>query len=103
MRPIKGRKPETCVNSPVWSPMEQTGVPDSEKIQNCIQHVLSKRRLWLTGEEFLAQVEARRAGKDLSGQKPIDPTPSEVIEYQLKPSLEFMPKSTVEKIKDGAQ
>ena len=103
MKVIKGHKPETCVNCPVWLPLQQTGIPDSEKIQCCIQHVLGKERLWLTGEEFLAQVEERRAGKDLTGQKPIDPTPSEVIEYQLKPNLQFTPKSTVEKLKDGAQ
>ena len=103
MKPIKGRRPESCVNCPVWLPLQQEGIPDSQKIQCCIQHVLGKERLWLTGEEFLAQVEARRAGKDLTGQKAIDPTLSEVIEYQFKPNLQFIPRSTVEKLKDGAQ
>jgi hypothetical protein len=87
----------------VWLPVQQPGIPDSEKIKGCIRHVLSKQRLWLTGEEFLAQVAARRAGKDLTGQKPIDSTPSEFIEYQLKPNLQFIRKSTVENLKDGAQ
>lgn len=91
MKAIKGHKPETCENCPVWLPLEQTGIPDSEKIQQCIEYVLGKQRLWLTGEEFLAQVEARRAGRDLAGQKPIDPTPSEVIEYFLKPGVTFRP------------
>jgi hypothetical protein len=53
---------------------------------------LGNKRWWLTGEEFLAQVEARRAGHEVGGQKPIDPTPSEVIEYFLKSDLKFTPK-----------
>ncbi|HTQ50660.1 MAG TPA: hypothetical protein VMJ12_08110 [Candidatus Acidoferrales bacterium] len=57
--------------------------------------MLSKQRLWLTGEEFLAQVEARRAGKDLTEQKSIDPTPTEFIEYFLKPHLKFTPAKNV--------
>lgn len=91
MKVIRGHKTETCENCPVWLPLKQTGIPDSEKIRYCIWHVLSQERLWLTGEEFLAQVEARRAGRNQEGQKFIDPTLSEVVDYFLKPSVKFMP------------
>jgi hypothetical protein len=101
MKVIKGHKPETCVNCPVWLPIEQTGAPDSEKIRYCIWHVLSQEGLCLTGEEFLAQVEANRTGRVPSAQKAIDPTTPEVIEYFLKPNVVFYAAKNVATAKEA--
>ena len=77
--------PKDCKGCPVWMPAEQTGVPTLEKIQACIQHVLGREGLWMTGEEFLANVAANRAARLKAGRiprKPFKPGPF-VREYRL--------------------
>ena len=52
--------PKSCVDCPRWPAGAQTGCPTPEKIQACIRHVLGDKRHFLTGDEFLAAVEAYR-------------------------------------------
>lgn len=52
------------------------------------------KRLWLTAEEFLAQVEAHRAARLKEGPLPRKPwEPGRAArEYRLKPNLQYTPK-----------
>ena len=98
----KDYDPTSCVGCKVWLPMEQTGVPTQEKIKACIRHVLGKERLWLTGEEFLAQVEAQKRAHDEArlNPKPVDPTQGAVRDYFLKPFFIYAPKKRVAKTQE---
>lgn len=93
----KQNQPRTCAGCPLWPAGTQSGVPTQEKIQNCVNHVLEGRRLWLTAEEFLAQVEAYRQ-KRL--KEPLKATVSFqpglfVRTYVLNRNLKFTPRVKV--------
>lgn len=93
----KQNQPRTCAGCPLWPAGTQSGVPTQEKIQNCVNHVLEGRRLWLTAEEFLAQVEAyrqKRLKEPLKATVPFQPGPF-VRTYILDSTLKFKPKRPV--------
>ncbi|MCX6904152.1 MAG: hypothetical protein NTW03_11890 [Verrucomicrobia bacterium] len=54
-----------------------------------------EKRLWLTAEEFLAQVEAHRAARLKEGhlpRKPWEPGPAAREYRRLNPNLQYTPK-----------
>ena len=57
--------------------------------------IANRERLWLTAEEFLANIEARKAARlneKQAPRKPFQPGPF-VREYRLDPYLEYTPKA----------
>lgn len=83
-----------CANCPLWPAGTQSGFPTMEKIQLCIHHVLGGRRQWITGEEFLAEVQAHREARRKTPPKTykhFEPgTPVRI--YVLDYSRRFTPK-----------
>ena len=84
---------KTCQGCPHWDPSRPGMVPDAETIQSCIRRILGEHP-WMTGEEFLAQVEARRQAHNRERRLPkqIERRPAQVITYWLKPAVIFMPE-----------
>lgn len=90
----KHNQARTCADCPLWPAGTQSGFPTQEKIQLCINHVLGGRRQWITGEEFLTQVESHRQARlkaPLKATKPFQPGPF-ARTYVLDYSLKFTPK-----------
>lgn len=57
-----------------------------QEIENAIRPILEKERLWITPNEFLANVEAHRRKHDAErlNPKPKNCKPSVIRDYQLK-------------------
>jgi hypothetical protein len=57
--------------------------------------IANRERLWLTAEEFLAEIEAQKAARlkeEQAPRKPFQPGPF-VREYRLDPNRKFTPKA----------
>ena len=57
--------------------------------------IVNQNRLWMTAEEFLAQIEAQKAARLKEGQLPRKPFQAGPFarEYRLNPNLKYTPRS----------
>ena len=87
MNPVDQSRPiKTCQGCRLWNQSKPGMVPDAQTIQECIRRVLGDKRPCMTGEEFLAQVEAHRRVRlkaEQTPRKPFKPGPF-VREYRLR-------------------
>ena len=94
----QSRSTKTCEGCRHWNHSMPGMVPDAQTMRECILRVLGDKRPWMTGEEFVAQVEGHRRARlkaEQTCRKPFKPGPF-VREYQLRGGYwEFKPKAEV--------